>query len=1658
MSWSNTPSRGWPVGVGASSSYGPSYGDDEEERLRQEYQIDPVRRWNQLAEERDRDPAAGWLHTAMVPFEALGTAAKYGLGVTQGLVQRDLETGASVWATLNGQTVPDRLPRELRVMGHPMGDEPTKLVPESRGLLDTLNPGTALARYDALTPEPVQPVLEGMATWGIGALGKLPEYLKWGEGAQKALRPGQGVWEAVKNTELLGPAAANPNSPLAQAAAALVSPQAKTAATYGTPLVGGAVMALTAPEDTDPWARATRAAEGVMGGLAVGAAVVGAQNYLQRSARITGKFEVPDLNPNNIPLTPLGQRMMVREGEAPKYEGQPTPRQGHPKMTNYDPDVDYPAMYPKGTAVNASANLSLAQFRASVWDRNAVLGDLMDAIRIQAEESKIPFTEAMDIMGQVKVLHGSVQKAEHWIERQVPASALGTQVSVTGAKGVLYDNGIRTAEQLDHFERMHTVQVAMERSAQATPLATGHLGIDPAAQAAHFQELKTLADQRWPGLKLGDKMEQAGRDMSQFYDAVLDYYTDHGQMLKTEIRDESKARYQTYGHIKSIDDEYDTFTKKPERPTEPLTPTASKVEEAFSELDPNKELRIDTTDNMSRAVKMIQLADMNNLAIKMDDLAQVFPDTWGSHWRPLEKAQTYVEKGWEQVRFRRNGEDQFVLTTKPIGDLLRGINVEAADAVTGTMAKIGNTFRKGVTVWSPQFIMSNITRDLHNAMINTNMPVDIIREFPGALSSMFAHNIDDWYRYNQDNPLVKALPQKAWDGFRDHVLKPWGGAQTGLVDEAIEQGIGMTTMSGVIRGQKTPESLLGIKPQLNDPLAPLATLIRGPAEFMETLSGISEMSTRMAVYRAEMGKVGATPFSAAIATREATVDFSKAGNMTRVANLWLPLLNARMQGELRTFRAARDDPAGFVGRETMLTGIPAVMSYAWNRTMFPDLYEMIPSEERMRNHILVYGSMTDDNDRVKPIYLRIPKDQISAALTVPLEHVMDTVYHTRYYAPQPAGAPRDQAPTTGGHPLDENARTQAPTSWMLMRTLGSLLPTDMYPNELTSPISWITSALTMNPVWNVGQGIQSNQDPFRRQPIVPEEQMVLPPEYRYGPQTPSGYKALSHVATKLFEGMGVDTTNLNWLSPSVMQFAARGLGASAPDYLLSQMDIAMPKLQEIGLVPPGAFVPATLSDLRLPPGTPIEVQSQYLSQLESPDARPAYARIFSRFVGASARSGSMTERASHLGQREQDQAKATQDFNRAYQKFLVEWRKEVAELDAAPDITHQAKLDGMQRLGKGRAQAYKALEIEHPLAITDQKELREFQDRLPGVGTEWMQDELPKLPDGWSGQKIAEYLMAPPGVDMAKLSVTDRYKAQRRGLNVLSQQLGQPVNVLEMYAGVHKLGTEVPGVAVPNLAIEQGLNAYLNPTDAKGVELDPLTTPAHLMQRAREAALQTVSATWGVPPDMVKATMDARLNNPMELNADGVSRMRATMLWQRLNDPYRFPTYVNPDGSALGDEAQWAQWDADLAKARVQYHDRLPPQYARLEAAKKFGEMRQLQALATHDQQALGPLPAVAIADHERWYGIGRAMTSQQWAEYQSGKLPRYKEGGPSEWAQWDMMQKMYAATPPGPTKDRMRNQVRRVRALQTPGWRSIVQKDQLIREDALWDEMQQPD
>jgi hypothetical protein len=1686
MGWTSR-AAGW-VGVGASPW-------DDEEEVRRRYAFDPARRFQELADERAQDPVRGWLHTVTSPFEAANTAIDYGLGIAQGAAQAGMErygwtdpgtrlgelanqsaqrpwsdvpvlggparlaeiagrglfelesqSPKLVWGELNGQVAPRPIPPELRHFNHPLGDEESRYLPEVRNIFD---PGEAMGRFKALTPEPAQMGLEMLASAGLGAVTRLPMQglNAANEAVIGALRPGAGAWKPLENiaATTLGE----------KTAAALTSTPAKLGTVLGAPLLGAAGMAATTPEGGGPRETLERAGEGALSGLMIGATLLGAQHGAERMTRILGKLPDPPPNPMNRVLDPLTQDKFNQVQKDARAADAYPPRPPHPLTQGAGPNAMIVPHYPSGPFGDAFLNWTWAKFRTWFSDAGAPLNDLTESLRRSAEASGKQWEPEYELQRQYTLLHGEGAKVEQVIRRGVPTAGRPSQVVTAGAYPILRDAGIRTTDQLSDLNDVYLAAVAVDRSTRmvpdpktgamiAEPLSTGHLGVDSAAQQAHLDMVKQLATDKWtPGVtgpdSMGERMHTAVGQLTAFMNSVGDY-GQQGGMMHPDAWLAAKRDNNVYGLLQWANDHFDATWKRPELPTEPVTATSTPIGHYFSSDDPTHRVKIDLMEQMDRAANTIQFADMNRFAQNIVKTAEEFPNELGTWIRPLDGPQSRIEKGWAQFAVWQNGEEKRYATPQEFADLLRGVNVQAADQITGLMGKMNNAFRKGVTVWNVPFILGNMPRDVYHAMVNTGMPIDIIRQFTGAFLTQLTEKPDEWFRANAHLPGVGNLPKTLWENFDDHVLKPYAGVNRDIPREAINAGAGMSTLTSVMRGPEATKSLLGVDRPLGqkllDPGAWYGMTIGKGTDLLEAISDITETSTRMAVYRAAISR-GMSTEAAALTSREATVDYSKSGTAMRLANLWFPLLNARVQGNLRDFRAMRDDPLGTGIRMTALAGVPQLLTYAWNRTAFPDLYEQIPSEERMRNHIIVFGSIKDDQDRVKPAYIRIPKDQIAAAYTVPLEHILDTMYHTREH----------------GQVLTPNQRTDTPTSYMIMRTIGSMLPWDAFPDELTNPLAWINQAASMNPIANTAIGISANEDPFRRLPIVPSEEMVLPPEYRSGPQTPAMYKALSHTARRIFDRMGVDSSGMDFLAPATMQYTARSLGMNLPDYIAQQMDLAIPKLQEIGLVEPGAFQPATPEDLRLPPGTPIQYAYQYLDQLQSPDARPLYMRLFSRFVGSSSRGPSMQERASKLGSREQEQAKQTQEFNQEYQHYLVDWRKRVNELDLAPDQTHAHKIDEMQKLSRERQGAFNALQSSHLLAITDQRALRDFQANLPGAGSEWMLQNLPQLPEGWNGKAIAEYLQAPRGQDMASLGPIAQYQARRKALNVLSQQLGQPVALLEQHAGLYKIGAEVPAISVPNMAVEQAINSYMNPVDHHGQLLDRLTTPPHLYRQAQDAQIQNIAQAWGVPPDQAEATIRARLTgNPIELTEDGVSRTRATMLFQRLHDPEKFPVYVNPDGTAMGDEAQWADWDVQLDSARERYHNRLPPQYARLDAAKKLGEMQQIQALVQGGPQLLGPLPPIALADYERWYGTGKQMTTRQWYEYQSGALPRYTQGSPADWAQWDTMQKLYAATPPGAMKERMRNQVRRIRQLQTPGWRDILQADQLHREEALWE------
>jgi hypothetical protein len=1701
MGWTEAPrSRGW-VGVGAS------WADEEEERrIREEAAWNPQRRWDQLAAERERDPVLGGLHTALAPLEPLNAGFEYVAGLGQGVAQAVMERygadpfgrlgqlqteartrpwadvpvlgglaqGAEVATRANaelataplrwgydeasGNVHPMTLPASLRRMPHELGDEASRLDPETRNIFD---PAEAVARFRALTPEPAQFGLQMMAGLGAGAVTKpVMGALKLGSeagGVKGALGPGNPEWGVLEGKPLLDPRTGSP-SVMDRVLAGAVSDPAKLAALPGLPLAAGVAAANPLDTEMDPFTRGARFAEGALAGLALGATAAGAQNAMQNVWKITGHFEPVPGNPNRRPVGDLMQQKLAQDQKEGYYTDVPRPG----PMAGAPEDALVPARYPIGKMGNASGNLWLALQRTKLSDPFAMLEDITNSLFGLAERRGIAMGEDENLIGQARVLGGTAEKVKEWIQEGIPTWASGATTSVMGIKPILARVGVRNEAHLRDYDDLVMGKIALSRATRTVkkevldpttglgtgvwedvvdPLDNGTLGKDPDTIREYIQNQVDLINDRHnngrPGL--GEQWAASTEDTTKFYNALGDYYAEAG-MFNAEKWQAAKERYETPGFIRAHAEQFDAIWRRRELPANPISPTTQGLGKAYSQDDPNQVLTYSTTEMIKHHAKLINLADQNRFMQKVDATAQMFPEELGSIWRRQPSVQSHVPDRWRQVQFFDDGVPQAVLTIEPMADMMRGINVEAADAVTTAAAKLSNVFRKGVTVWNPSFILGNMPRDFMHASVNTGMPLEIMRQYVPAMASVFTKDVDNWFMTHQGDPGVARLPETIWQSLRDVVLKPVFGAAPEDVTRFNLAGGGMSSMTQVMAGPQTAEKLLGIPKAptgLFDQAAKTAGVtIHSVSDFLEAASNLTEMTTRLAVFRAA-GSQGATPFGAALTAREATVDYNKAGTAMRLFNLWAPLLNARTQGTLRTARAARDDPFGFATTMMAMAGMPQVLSYAWNRTMFPDLYEQIPTEERLRNHIVMFGSITDDQDQVKPAYFRIPKDSTVALFTVPIEHIMDSIWHTRHH----------------GQPLEPNQRTDESTSYMAWRALGSLLPTDNFPNELTNPLAFATSVLTMNPLANTAVGLKSNEDPFRRTPLVPDEQMVLPPEYRYGPQTPDAYKAFSHAATGLFQKMGFDTSGMDWLAPAQLQFATRSMGGNLPDYLAQQLDVAIPKLQEIGLVEPGAFKPQSLADLGLPPGTPKAVSDLYFAKLEAQDERPLYMRLLNRFVGASARAGSMQERASHLGPREQAQAEQTQGFNRAYQNFLVDWRQRVAALDQAPDVPHQTKLERMQRLNAERQGAYKTLQEDphYALAITDQHALRDFQAQLPGIGSEWMQQELPALPPGWTGEKIAAYLAAPPGRDLATLNPGQRYQAQRQALNTLSQQLQQPVNVLEMYAGYHKIGAEVPAVAVPNLAIEDAVNRYMNPTDHNKQPLDTLTAPGHLVRQAQDAVIQEIAMEWHVPPEQVEATLNTRtIGNPMELTDDGVSRLRGTMLWRRLHDPQLFPDYVNPDGAALGDEAVWAAMDVQIAQARQQFNGRLPPQMAQWDAAKKLGEQRRIQALATADPVLLGPLPALAIADHDRWYGTGRQMTTRQWAAYQSGAFARYTQGTPQDWATWDTMQKLYAATPAGPQKAQMRNQIRTIRRLQTPGWRAILQQDQLAREAEL--------
>lgn len=944
------------------------------------------------------------------------------------------------------------------------------------------------------------------------------------------------------------------------------------------------------------------------------------------------------------------------------------------------------------------------------------------------------------------------------------------------------------------------------------------------------------------------------------------------------------------------------------------------------------------------------------------------------------------------------------LVPKALRDVLASFEKPQVDMITQWISKFNSRiFRAGVTSLSFAFLARNPIRDFFSAFQNFEHPVLFLREYLPA-----------WVDVIREVANRLGMPVKS--GTVGDFYRLRGG-----IGAFFEQGLEAKKPSEVIFGR--------------------SKIIGSLADYFEALGALSELPSRVAVFRAAMKK-GYLPEEAAFIARSRVVDFSKGGYALRTLNMWFPLINARVQGELQSWDSLSKDPLGFslrLGAETAAF----VATYAWNRLAYSDLYDEIPVETLDRNMVLVFGSYFDERDgKERPLYLKLPLNDVQMASFGALRQALDEAFHTQAF----------------GQPLEKHQRTARSDERLWREILSGLLPVDAKPDELDPP-GLLMALVAGQPLAGMAAQLYANRDHFYGRPIVDPSLSHLPKVYQYDEKTTT----TARLASKLLSDLGVPQ---GWhIAPAEIDFVARSLGGTFAQTVMGSLDVF---LESLGVRPPE---PKSPQDLGIDPDTDPSLWQRYLQSLATPDTRPLLARALAAWVGAGGGQLSGIAKSKQMSPRDQEVWQQTVRLYDDYRAWLYTtyYRDRQALLDEhGTDWTHGKILDEYFRLQERRREHLAALRAKYPLAIIDPQQRREFIKRMPGVplGAEYSAAlaSLPKdLPPGMTIGEMASRYWNPPGIDLSNLNPVAQAEARNAELQRMSAELGRLTGtsvdprVLKDAITAFTRGVELPSLPLPAVHVEDWASRYMSPRDpATGKGIDPTKVSGDVLRELRRAEvtrivreykiLDFLREKWredGLTKQPTERDAEAyvleRINtyfrSPEESDPLSQSIERSLRLSSDIRDSRWFPPFVDRAGRALGGPEEWERWEAILDKWSGVDRRRWPKQVLLLDMAKRMARVRQLSALYSDPD----------YVHYQRFFGIGRSMTPYQWEAYQTGMARKYLVGGPSDWARFDGIVAIYRTLPDTDAmKRRMAPLVKRISRLAAPGWRGTLELDEL--------------
>lgn len=373
----------------------------------------------------------------------------------------------------------------------------------------------------------------------------------------------------------------------------------------------------------------------------------------------------------------------------------------------------------------------------------------------------------------------------------------------------------------------------------------------------------------------------------------------------------------------------------------------------------------------SRDEKLVKLLDdIGAMRSEYDDIAGKMAQNTG---KIKELAGQEVPEGMALISGFGKGIQGKLAVPKEIADVFTGKTAAQQDYLTGVFGGVNKFIKSALTSNNPVFaLVTNPTRD----------------------AKTFAYNS----RTTSSNPVHVgyALAMGVFDAVagrmgKSDIYARWvaSGGRSGFYADERAAADMARDLSRTVNGKR----VLGVKVApvnnakdfIREAARVISTPIRVPLKGLRGAAGILEDAPRLAEFRGAIKK-GATDKNAAFLSRNVTVDFQQAGQHAQVVNAWVPFLNARFQGTLKSVDAIKSNPARAASVYATMTATPILLTAYNNYVRFPEVTKMLSEDERANNFVIVLGDAQDEEGNYTQV-IKIPKSDIDKVLGNPLEQV-----------------------------------------------------------------------------------------------------------------------------------------------------------------------------------------------------------------------------------------------------------------------------------------------------------------------------------------------------------------------------------------------------------------------------------------------------------------------------------------------------------------------------------------------------------------------------------------------------------------------------------------------------------------------------------------------